>query len=506
MARHDVARDTSGDIHAKGLKENTIGLTESVVIGLASTAPAYSLAATLGFIVIAVGTQAPIAIVLAFIPMLFTAYAYRELNRAVPDCGTAFTWGTKAFGPFVGWLGGWGVAIAGIVVLANLAQVAGQYLWLTFGADGLAENTAVVTATGVVFIALMTYISWRGIDVSARVQNVLLAVQYLALLLFVVVALFKVYGGSAPEGYETPALSWFNPFGFDSLSGFTEAILLAIFIYWGWDTCLAINEETTDSERTPGRAAVLSTVILVATYTLVAVAALAYGGSGDSDLGLANEDIADDVFSPLGDSVLGSWSWVLLLAIVISAASSTQTTILPTARGTLAMGAYKALPSRFSEVHPVYKTPSFSTLVMGVVSIVYYVGLTIISDNFLADSILSLGLFIAFYYSIVAFACVRYFRRQIFTSTRNFFFLGLLPLLGGLMLTAAFLKSAIDMTDPEYGYTVLFGIGGAFVLGIGSLLLGVLLMMAWYASQESKPFFNGETLNDETPVLVPEDE
>jgi amino acid transporter len=197
---------------------------------------------------------------------------------------------------------------------------------------------------------------------------------------------------------------------------------------------------------------------------------------------------------------------VLLLAIVISAASSTQTTILPTARGTLAMGAYKALPSRFSMVHPVYKTPSFSTLVMGVVSIVYYVGLTIISDNFLADSILSLGLFIAFYYSIVAFACVRYFRRQIFTSTRNFFFLGLLPLLGGLMLTAAFIKSAIDMTDPEYGYTVLFGIGGAFVLGIGSLLLGVLLMMAWYASQESKPFFNGETLNDETPVLVPEDE
>ena len=143
---------------------------------------------------------------------------------------------------------------------------------------------------------------------------------------------------------------------------------------------------------------------------------------------------------------------------------------------------------------------------MGVVAIVYYVGLTIISDNILADSILSLGLAIAFYYAVVAFSCVRYFRRQIFTSARNFFFLGLLPLLGGLMLTAAFIKSAIDMTDPEYGYTVLFGIGGAFVLGIGALLLGVVLMMAWYTTQESKPFFNGETLNDETPVLVPEDE
>ena len=132
MARHDVARDTSGDIHAKGLKENTIGLTGSVVIRLASTAPAYSLAATLGFIVIAVGTQAPIAIVLAFIPMLFTAYAYRELNRAVPTVappsrGAPSVWPLRRLARRLG------VAIAGIIVLANLAQVAGQYLWLRSG-------------------------------------------------------------------------------------------------------------------------------------------------------------------------------------------------------------------------------------------------------------------------------------------------------------------------------------------------------------------------------------
>jgi amino acid transporter len=156
-------------------------------------------------------------------------------------------------------------------------------------------------------------------------------------------------------------------------------------------------------------------------------------------------------------------------------------------------------------VHPVYKTPSFSTLVMGFVAIVYYVGLTIISDNILADSILSLGLAISFYYAIVAYSCVWYFRRQIFSSAHSFFILGLLPLLGALMLTGAFIKSAYDMLDPEYGYTVLFGVGGAFVLGIGALLLGVVLMFAWYLTRESKPFFHGETLNDETPVLVPEE-
>src|SRR3954471_22784720 len=99
----------------KGLATGTLGLFGSTVIGLASTAPVYSLAATVGFVVLAVGGQAPIAMILAFIPMFLTAYAYRELNRAVPDCGTAFTWVTKAFGPWTGWLAGWGVAVAGII-------------------------------------------------------------------------------------------------------------------------------------------------------------------------------------------------------------------------------------------------------------------------------------------------------------------------------------------------------------------------------------------------------
>jgi amino acid transporter len=190
---------------------------------------------------------------------------------------------------------------------------------------------------------------------------------------------------------------------------------------------------------------------------------------------------------------------------MISAISSTQTTILPTARGTLAMAAYKALPRKFADVHPRYKTPSFSTLVMGAVAIVYYVGMTLISDNILQDSILSLGLAIAFYYAITGFACVWYFRSSLFSSTRNFFFRFLFPLLGALMLTYAFIQSAIDMWDPDYGYTVIWGIGGAFVLGIGALLFGVLLMLLWFMFPRAKAFFRGESLNRDTPVLVPED-
>jgi len=489
----------SGGGTGKGLAKGQLGLFGSTIMGLASTAPVYSLVATLGFVISAVGLQTPIAFILAFVPMFFIAFAYRELNRAVPDCGTTFTWATKAFGPWVGWLGGWGVAVAGIIVLANLAQIAGIYFWLLLQQEALSENVFVTTATGVVFIIGMVYVSYRGVEIGQRLQNVLLGVQYLALALFVIFSFASVLGGSAPDDAILPTLDWFNPFGFTSFDGFTESILLALFIYWGWDTCLALNEETKDPKTIPGRAALISTVVLVITYVLVAVAAISYAGLD----ALADQD---DVFLVVKDALFGPWAWLLVLAVLISAVSSTQTTILPTARGTLSMAVYRALPHRFGMVHPKYLTPGFSTIVMGVVAIVFYVGMTIVSENFLADSIYSLGLAIAFYYGITGYACVWYFRRELFSSAFNFFYKFLFPLLGAVLLTAAFVKSAIDMLDPDYGYTVLFGVGGVFVIGIGSLLVGAVLMIVWSFFPGSKPFFRGESLNASTEVLVPDDE
>jgi amino acid transporter len=231
---------------------------------------------------------------------------------------------------------------------------------------------------------------------------------------------------------------------------------------------------------------------------------MAYAGLGKSGLGLGNPDNANDVFFAVKNVLFGPWAWLLVVAVMISAVSSTQTTILPTARGTLAMAVYRALPWRFARVHRKYLTPSFSTLVMGIVGIVYYVTLTLISDNILQDSILSLGLAIAFYYGITGYACVWYFRRELFSSVRNFFFMFAFPLLGALLLTAAFIWSAVDMLNPEYGFTVLFGVGGVFVIGVGSLALGVVLMVVWSLFQESRPFFRGESLNRDTEVLVPD--
>ena len=140
----------------KGLKTGALGLVSSVAIGMASTAPAYSLAATLFFVVAAVGLKSPLVAVLAFVPMLLTSIGFSELNKADPDCGTTFIWATRAFGPRVGWAGGWGVVAADILVMASLAQVAGQYLFFLFqgpnSAIGIDPSSGWVLLVGVLWI------------------------------------------------------------------------------------------------------------------------------------------------------------------------------------------------------------------------------------------------------------------------------------------------------------------------------------------------------------------
>ncbi|GAA3084914.1 APC family permease [Pseudonocardia yunnanensis] len=488
---------------AKGLNGGALGLVSGVVIGLASTAPAYSLAASLGLIVVLVGEKAPSIMLLAFVPMYLIAVAYRELNRAEPDCGTTFTWAGRAFGPWMGWMGGWGIIAADIIVMANLAQIAGQYSFLLVGADSLAASTLWTTVAGVVWIAVMTYICYRGIEVSARLQYALLGIELVVLAAFAVVALVKVYSGDAPEGAITPSLDWLWPGGL-SLSDLVDAVLIAVFLYWGWDTAVAVNEESDDPGRTPGRAAVLSTLLLLATYALVSLSTVAFAGTGTAGIGLGNPENADDVFAAIGPAVFGdsglgqAFVILLIISVLTSSAASTQTTILPTARATLSMGAYRALPARFASIHPRYLTPGFSTWAMGIASIVFYLGLTLVSGNVLADSISAVGLLIAFYYGLTGFACVWFYRRQL--RGRDLWVKGVLPGLGGLMLLAAFVLSSVDYASPEAGSTTLFGVGGVFLIGIGALVLGAILMLVY--SRVAPPFFRGETLRPGTADLL----
>jgi amino acid transporter len=480
---------------AKGLKLGAIGVASSIAIGVASTAPAYSLAATLGYETQAVGTKAPVVMLIAFVPMLFIAFAYRALNNADPDCGTSFTWVSRTFGPHTGWITGWVIIVADIIVMANLAEIAGRYSCELIGMSDLANNTTAVTAVGCAWILAMTAIAWMGIEISARTQVVLLSLELLVLVVFSAVALSRVYAGTAGGSAMRPSLSWFDPSDLD-IKALSAGLLLAVFIYWGWDSAVAVNEETENRRLTPGRAAVVSTFILLSTYLLVTVAVVAFAGAGDEAIGLTNPTTIDDPLNGIGAAVLGGWgSEALVLAILSSAAASMQTTILPTARTTLAMAVYKALPKVFGEVHGRYRTPTVSTWTTGIISVAFYAGLTWLDPGSLNDLIAAVGLLIAFYYGLAGLAAAWWFRRQIGRSAKDLWFKGILPLLGGVIMFAAFIKTAVDSYASDFGETALFGVGGVFLLGVGSILLGIVLMIIWNAMRPE--YFRGTAIGDD---------
>ncbi len=452
----------------KGLRAGALGLISSVVIAVSSTAPAYSMAATLGLIVAVVGVHSPGTLIVSFLPMLCIAYAFRELNKADPDCGTTFTWTARAFGPRAGWMGGWGIIAADIIVMASLAQIAGRYFLELVGAG--AAGTAWVTVAGVGFIALLTGVCYRGIEVSARLQQVLLVIEVGALAVFAVVALVKAGTGHALPGAARPSAGWLNPWT-GSFGRLSNSFLLAVFIYWGWDCALSVNEETKDSARTPGRAAVMATLMLVAIFAVISAAALAYAGPAF----LAAH--STDVLGAMATSVLGSTPGKLLvLCVLTSTAASTQTTIMPTARAVLAMSAHGAIPAWFARMHPRFRTPTIATLVMGAVSAAFYVLLTAASKNVLADSAASVGLLIAFYYGLTGFACVWFFRHA--ADQR-----ALVPGQGRPAadrradLLGAFVLSIKSYWPAASSYSSFAGIGGIFLIGAGSLVIGVIVML-----------------------------
>jgi len=506
----------------KGLKSGALGLISNIVIGVASTAPAYSLAATLGLIVAAVGLKSPLVAVLAFVPMLLVSIGYSELNKADPDCGTTFTWGTRTFGPKVGWWGGWGIIASDVLVMASLAQVTGQYSFLLFNAHGIGENPTDgwVLLVGLLFLAAMTWLCYRGIEISARVQRLLLSVEVVMLVVFAVTALVRVAVGTAPAVHLVPRLSWIS-FSGTSFSTMVTGVLLMLFIYWGWDTSVSINEETADSRRNPGLAAIISTVLLLCTYFIVTLAAQAYAGIGDKGIGLSNPAHESDVISVLGTAVFGP-GWVgsvlahlLILMVLTSAAASTQTTILPTARTTLSMAVYKGIPDAFGKMHKRYLTPTVSTVTMGGISAVLYLFMNhFAGGNLIPDAVTAIGIWIAFYYGMTGFTCFWYYRKVLTRSARDLWMKGILPLLGGLMLYFAMgwsiwkdwnfnNSTAASYTSWHLPFPPHSQVGGVFLIALVSALVGVVCVVVWRLAGPA--YFRGETLNRSTPTLVPED-
>jgi amino acid transporter len=211
----------------------------------------------------------------------------------------------------------------------------------------------------------------------------------------------------------------------------------------------------------------------------VSTAAISFAGPGALSSNAESE--TDDIFALIGESVLGSWlDKLLIVAVLTSAAAATQTTILPAARTALSMASAGAFPARFAEIHPRYKSPGFATLVMGAVSILWFVFLRSFSKHVLDDSIEALGLCIAFYYALTGFACVVVYRGELLKSAENFILMGVLPALGGVTMVFLLVESCISLANKASGSGLPLAIASA------SLITGMILM---FAARRALPAF-----------------
>jgi hypothetical protein len=475
----------------KGLKKGAIGYISNIVIGVASTAPAYSLAATLGFVVAVkgVGVHAPAVLLVSFIPMLLVASAYKY---ARPGPGHRVD---ERLGDLPG-----GPDRDGLVV--------GHSRHLHVQALRLHRTRRIQSRD-----------HHRG-DRVDRSDDVDLLPGHRAFSRHPARA--ARHRGVHPralrrsgirEGLRQPSAERLDqalavvdqPVCDELRRSARRGPALGVFIYWGWDSGVAVNEESEDPAEGPGKAAVVSTLLLLVIYVLVSGAAQAFHGVGF----LTNEANQEDVLNALGKGVLGgTLDKLLIITVLTSASASTQTTILPTARTTLSMAHWKAVTNVLSRMHKRYLTPTVSTLGFGLLSIIITIPLLLLSSSVLEDSITAIGFPICFYYGFTGFACPFYYRHELGKSLKNFLLLGAGPMIGGLMLFGVGIKAAIYYSESAHVSSApILGITLPLWMGIGGMVLGVLIMLA--SRPVFKEFFSRKLetappgVLEHPPVVVP---
>jgi amino acid transporter len=467
----------------RGLRQGALGGFDSVVMAVAGSAPAYSIAATTAVLIGAVGLASPAALLYSAVPMLGIAWAFNYLGRADVNAGASYSWVGRALHPALGFLSGWALVVSATIFMVAGSLPAGS-LTLSLFSEDLANNTALATAVGAVWFLLMVGLVVAGVTVTARAQWIMTGIEVALLVVFAVLGFTRSDGAGIDFSW-----SWFGFDNFGGLSGFAGGALVAAFYFWGWDVTANLNEETEGRGRRAGLGGVVGVVIVFLLFELFTVL---------TTMLLSPQEIegnAGNVLARLGDVILpGPGGKLLIIAVMLSTIATLETTLIQVSRSLFAMGRDNTLPTAFGRVHPVRRTPVFATLVVAVVSLVLFVISNFLGTvgDVLTAAISAIGLQIAIYYGLAGLAVVLAYRRVLFRSLSNFVFIGAWPLLGSVFMFWIFIQAlpTLDMTTK--------------VVGIGALALG-LIPMAWYwtrgaAYYRTRPLETFDELEAASPV------
>lgn len=441
------------------LRADAIGTAQDTIIGMANAAPTVSVGLTLAVLAATATYGAGPVILLCAVPMLVIANAYRRLNLWMPNCGASFEWVGRSINPYLGFFTGWLMIAgnfagtsAGIVVLA-------PSILAVFGANAASTWPNILIATAV--ILLMLAVAVAGIRLTARTQIGLGAMEYAILVGFAVAGFVAVLGHH--HGTFPVTRGWFSPAGIGGKGDIAGGLLIAVFMFTGWDATVYVNEEVRGRRANPG----LSAMLAVAFLTVIFIVANT-GLQGVVSPGRLQAN-ASSALAFVAQALGGSgWAKVMAFSLALSVIATTGTGIVILARIIYGMASYRALPTALGAINRRWSTPAAASVLVGLVftAIIWIYLLSSSVDSVFTDLINVTGVLYASFYGLTALSAIVYYRRRVFSRVWDGVLIGILP-----FAAAGFLAWILVKTLQTAPASQMWTLAGVVVIGLILMLI-----------------------------------
>ena len=444
------------------LSEGALGTFESAVMGIAGTAPAFSVAVTTAAIVASVGVLSVGSILYCGLIMFGIMLAFMHLSKLAPHAGASYAWVGHVFGKTWGFFAGWGLLVASIFFMVSATIPAATSTLVLLAADKV-ENTNWVTATAAIWLTIVTMVVTKGIKHASYAQIILTSIETVVVLALIISAFIQYAGHPA----HAPSIIWFSPLSFTPQL-FATGALTAIFFYWGWDVTMNLSEETKlgdgDNVSPASKGAFWAMVNLILFFIIMMIVVLIV--LSDSEIAEANTNVLYAIANKLFPT---PWNYLAVLSTILSTVGTIETQILQFSRSMFAMARDDMLHPRYALIHPEWKTPWLATFV------IWFLGILLLFSSsymtsvkaILDSSILAIGFQICFYMGLAGFACAWHYRGKLKHGLNSAVSYVLWPLFAAcfMVFIAAYSIPTFDLI------TNVMGLGGLLV-GFAPLLLG----------------------------------
>jgi amino acid transporter len=443
------------------LASETLGVFESAIMGIAGTAPAFSVAVTTAAIVASVGVLSVGSILYCGLIMFGIMLAFIHLSKITPHAGAAYAWVGQVFGEKWGFFTGWGLMVASVFFMVS-ASIPAATSTLVILAPDLVESTDWVTLTAALWLTAVVVVVTKGIKHASYMQMILTGIETIVVFALIIGA-FVQYGGQPAHA---PSFIWFSPLEFTPQL-FATGALTAIFFYWGWDVTMNLGEETKTGRGTEihasSKGAFWAMINLILFFIIMMIVVLIV--LSDDEIAQANTNVLYAIANKLFPK---PWSYLAVLSTILSTIGTIETQILQFSRSMFAMARDRMLHPRYATIHPEWQTPWVATLV------IWFLGILLLFSSsympsvkaILESSILAIGFQICFYMSLAGFACAWHYREKLKLGLYAAFSYVLWPLMAALFMVFIAIYSIPTFDEV----TNILGIGG-IIIGFIPLLL-----------------------------------